>query len=239
MLHIQLKRPAIAMIELIFAIVILGIVLMSAPMLISTASKSGYVSIIQEAINEAASQANMIAGYHWDENSSNELFLDPILRVSAGSVDLNASDINASRRRGTPKESYRSFVRSDGTDDLNASTVLGPDAGDTGENDIDDFTGITNLVQISISTADNVETASIDISKVSNYVIDTVETGDYNQSQITYIPFIDVTTNETTNIKASTITLSSSSGADELNKTITLRSFSCNIGGYKLEERDF
>jgi hypothetical protein len=64
-------RPAIAMVELIFAIVIMGIVLMSAPMLISTASKSGYVAIQQEAINEAASQVNMIMGYHWDENNTN------------------------------------------------------------------------------------------------------------------------------------------------------------------------
>ena len=39
---IKKMRPAIAMIELIFAIVIMGIVLMSAPRLISTAAKSGY-----------------------------------------------------------------------------------------------------------------------------------------------------------------------------------------------------
>ena len=67
-------RPAIAMIELIFALVIMAIVLMSAPMLISTATKSGYVAIQQEAINAAASQVNMIMGYHWDENSADELY---------------------------------------------------------------------------------------------------------------------------------------------------------------------
>ncbi len=96
MQHIQIKRPAIAMIELIFAIVIMGIVLMSAPMLISVATKSGYVAILQEAIHEASSQVNMIAGYHWDENDADELFLDPILGVSAGSSDLDA-DVNSSR----------------------------------------------------------------------------------------------------------------------------------------------
>jgi len=84
MLNIKIKRPAIAMIELIFAIVIMGIVMMSAPMIISTAAKSGYVTIQQEAINEAASQINMIMGYHWDESSSDETFLDPILSVTHG-----------------------------------------------------------------------------------------------------------------------------------------------------------
>ena len=83
----KIMRPAIAMIELIFAIVIMGIILMSAPMLISTATKSGYVAIQQEAINEAASQINMIMGYHWDEGSSNEFFIDPILTVSNGNID--------------------------------------------------------------------------------------------------------------------------------------------------------
>jgi len=236
-LNIQTKRPAIAMLELIFAIVIMAIVLMSAPMLISTATKSGYVSVIQEAINEAASQVNMVAGYHWDENDANELFLDPILGVTSGSSDLDA-DVNSSRRRGTPKESYRSFVRSDGRDDLNASIGLGVDGVETAEDDIDDFTGITNLIEIESSTADNVETTTINISKTSNYNVDTV-TGGYNQSDITFIPFVNATAGTTTNIKQITVTLTSSSGVDDLNKSISLHAFSSNIGAYKLEERDF
>ncbi|PHS41701.1 MAG: hypothetical protein COB07_01250 [Sulfurovum sp.] len=235
MLNIQMIRPAIAMIELIFAIVIMGIVLMSAPMLISTATKSGYVSIIQEAIHGASSQVNMMTGYHWDERSADELFLDPILRVSAGSSDLD-SDVNSSRRKGTPKESYRSFIRSDGTDDLNASVVLGKDGTETSEDDIDDFTGITNLIEIATSVADNVEKTTINISRSTNYNTDTV-TGGYNQSDITYIPFVNAT--GTTNIKGITVNLSSTSVVDDLNKSISLRAFSCNIGAYKLEERDF
>ena len=237
MSNMQLKRPAIAMIELIFAIVIMAIVLMSAPMLISTATKSGYVSIIQEALNEAGAQVNMVTGFHWDENDANELFLDPILGVTSGSSDLDA-DVNTGRRIGTPNESYRSFIRSDGRDDLNASTALGADGTEIAEDDIDDFTGITNLIEIDASVADNVETSTIDIATASNYSVDTVA-GGYNQSNITYIPFVNATAGTTTNIKKITVTLSSSSGVDDLNKSISLHAFSCNIGAYKLEERDF
>ena len=230
-------RPAIAMIELIFAIVIMGIILMSAPMLISTATKSGYVAIQQEAINEAASQINMIMGYHWDENDANEIYLDPILRVSNGYTDLD-EDGTTGRRSGTPRESYRSFIRSDGTDDLNASASISFTSDvETEEDDIDDFTGTTaHLVLIPEPTlkANYVETTTIDINRTVSYSNDTA---DYNSSSIVYNPF--TASGGTTNIKSITVTLTSSSGLEELEKNIVLRSFSCNIGGYKLEERDF
>lgn len=231
----KILRPAIAMIELIFALVVIGIVLMSAPMLISTATKSGYVAIQQEAINEAASQVNMIMGYHWDENSADELFIDPILRVTAGDSELNENN-NTVRRLGTPRESYRSFVRSDGKD-FNSSVSLGNDGSEPEEDDIDDFTAtLTHLVLIPESTleADYVETTTINISRVISYSDDTA---DYNLSNIAYNPF--VSSAGSTNIKSITVTLTGSSGVEELEKRIELRAFSCNIGGYKLEERDF
>ena len=238
-MNLQTKRPAIAMIELIFALVIMGIVLMSAPQLIATATKSGFTAIQQEAINEAASQVNMIMGYHWDENDANESFVDPILTTN-GYADLNEYNHTA-RRKGTPLESYRTFVRSDGAK-LSASTI-GTDTGETignhDEDDIDDFNGTTiHLISVETSTADNVETTTIDINTTVYYSTDTVS-GGYNQPNITYNPFTS-SGGSTTNIKTITVTLTSNSTATELNeKKIILRAFSCNIGGYKLEEKDF
>jgi len=43
-------RKAIAMIELIFAIVVMGIVMLSAPMLVNKATQSSYVALQQESI---------------------------------------------------------------------------------------------------------------------------------------------------------------------------------------------
>ncbi len=85
---------------------------------------------------------------------------------------------------------------------------------------------------------DNVETTTIVISKAINYSTDTV-TGGYNQPNITYTPFVDAASGTTTNIKSITVTLTSTSGVDDLNKSISLRAFSCNIGAYQLEERNF
>ena len=231
-------RPAIAMLELIFAIVIMGIILMSAPRLISTAAESGYVAIQQEGINEAASQVNMIMGYHWDENDANQSYIDPILRVTSGDNELE--EVNPTGRRvGTPLASYRTFIRSDGEDNLTAtiSSAFATDV-EAEEDDIDDFAdSSTNLALTpeGTSVAEYVET-NITIARD---VIYSDDTADYAQSTITFDPsFADA--GDTSNIKSITVTVTSADDApDELDKEIILHGFSCNIGGYKLEEREF
>jgi len=228
-------RPAIAMIELIFAIVIMGIVLMSAPRLISTAAQSGYVAIQQENINEAATRINMIMGYHWDESNTDDRFLAPILGFTTANADLSEVGVTG-RRLGTPVTSYRSFIRSDGTDDLNASTVLGSDGAGEIEDDMDDFIGDVNLTEIEVSNVDYIETLTINIATNVAYSTDTV-TGGYNQSTIVYNPF--TASGGTTNIKSITTTLTTTSTLEELDKEIILRAFTCNIGEYLLEERSF
>lgn len=247
-MHRTTFRPAIVMIELIFALVIMGIVLMSAPRLVFVASQSGYVAIQQEAINEAASHVNMIMGYHWDENDTDERFLDPILQTDSTITDLKEFN-NTGRRPGTPLESYRAFVRADGVR-LSASsfTSFGPsgDASDTFKDDIDDFSGDTvHLVLVPEVTlvTDNVETTTIDINTTIDYSLDgtgAAHTGGYNSSDITYNPFTSTTGSASSSIKSITVTLTSSSSLSEVNeKEIVLHAFSCNIGGYNLEERDF
>ncbi len=237
-MHKKTLRPAIAMIELIFALVIMGIVLMTAPMLIRTAAKSGYVAIQQEAINEAASQVNMIMGYHWDEETTDETYLDPILNVTAGNGNLNVSGTTG-RRMGTPLESYRSFIRSDGRDDLNASTLGSDPTGET-KDDMDDFIDDTDLTLNGVGEAGNVETTTININTTFSYINDNPTGLSYQPGGGTLNFDLDFTTaTGTTNIKGITIKLTSNSSAEELNtKEIVLRAFSCNIGGYKLEEKD-
>jgi type II secretory pathway pseudopilin PulG len=111
-------RPAIAMIELIFAIVIMGIVLMSVPNLIRTTEKSGYVTIQQEAINEVSTHLNVVLSYHWDENDTydtddtdendtNKSYPSPILRVTNGDPGLDEALLPDGRTMSTsPKLSF-------------------------------------------------------------------------------------------------------------------------------------
>jgi len=233
-MYLRSLRPAIAMIELIFSIVIMGIVMMSAPLLISTATQSTYVALQQEGINEAASRVNMIMGYAWDENNTDDRYLSPILHVTSGSTDLDMAGTISARRAGTPMQSQRTFILSDANNsNFNAST-LGSDGGDM--DDIDDFIGNISLTEIETAAVDYVEKTTVNINTAVTYVSDSV-TGGYSQSIITYTPF--TAGSATTNVKSITVTLTSTTGTDELEKTIILRAFSSNIGGYELKERVF
>ncbi len=234
-MHMKPLRPAIAMIELIFAIVIMGIVMMSAPMLISTASKSTYVALQQEGINEAASRINMIMGYAWDENNTDDRYTPPILHVSSGNGDLNMSSVITARRKGTPMVSQRTFILSDAnSSELNASS-LGSDGGDM--DDIDDFIGDISLTLIETATVDYTEKTTVNIKTEITYSADSPSGGTYTAQTITFVPF--AAASGTTNIKSIEVELTSTTTLDELEKTIVLRAFSCNIGGYELKERLF
>ena len=235
-----LHRPAIAMIELIFAIVIMGIVMMSAPMLISTASNSGYVAIQQEGINEAATQVSIMMDYPWDENNTVDTNTT-VLNVSSGFAQLNGTLIMPKRRAGTPPNSNRVYLNDAGIDDTNASAI-GLDGAETIANtdDIDDFNGTTvNLNLIAASVADYIEKGgAIQIARTVSYMNDNAlnySTGGVS-GILTYTP-VFANTPPSTNIKRLQATLTSTSGVNELQKTIILHAFSCNIGTYKLEER--
>lgn len=235
-----IMQPAIAMIELIFAIVVIGITLLSAPMLLQQASQSGFVALQQEGIGEAATRVNMILGQNWDEMTANDDILPPILQTTDGDGDLNESKVagqGIGRRLGTPQESYRSFITPSGRMD---ASVLTLDWGETVNDidDIDDFIGTISLASVESAISDYVDNNAT-ITTAVTYSSDTpTGGGGYNRSTINFNPF-GALGGDTSNIKSITVTLTSASGVDELNKTIVFQAFSCNIGGYKLEERRF
>jgi len=243
----NILRPAIAMIELIFAIVIMGIVMMSAPMLISTAAKSGYVTIQQEAINEASAQVSMILSYPWDEQNADYALTATILTTTGGNPLLNASLPAAApdRRAGTPLSSQRKFIEGTGTV-KNATAVvnLGLDAGEVvgGEDDMDDFIGATALSQLgAATTSDTIQkTNEVNITRTVAYNVDNSLT--YDTTKLAFAPFVALAAPATANIKEITVNIQSAdAGAanevTELAKNITLKAFSCNIGSYELKER--
>ena len=239
------KRRAIAMIELIFSIVIIGIVLMSVPMLVKQASESGYVAIQQEAINAAASEINMIMAYHWDENDTNESFYDTVL--STGGGDSNLSEFGSfGHRPGSPNETTRTYIAPSGVR-LSATppASLGKDGALEIADDIDDFSDTTvHLTGLSPSSADYIETSTIDIDINVSYIPDNPGGGSYvdpgADHKITFSPsFTSSPSTTSTNIKRITVELTSSSGVEELEKDIILHAFSCNIGSYMLEKKEF
>jgi len=134
-------------------------------------------------------------------------------------------------------ESYRSFVKPDGS--RPTATAAGTLGSDGIENDIDDFIGIIGLNLAGTGTGTNYIEKNVTIDTEVRYISDTTN---YNPAgnTINFDADFTQTLGTTTNIKRISTTLTSDAASpDELDKTIILHAFSCNIGGYKLEERDF
>ena len=233
--NIKFKK-GIAMIELIFALVIMGIVLLSAPMLIQQSTKSGFVAIQQEAIAAASSHTQLLLAKYWDEaDANNSIGTAPI-------VTLN------SPQRGSP------FNLGGLTNIVGRTTAIGgipipasPIGRDINEtngstyDDIDDYNGlqlhltIFNNETTTTSAGDYIDqnvTIATNVTFADEGTIplagDTVNVGNniYNSN---------IAPNDS-NIKFIKVTLTSNNtNVAELDKNITLNSFSCNIGTYTLE----
>jgi len=225
-------RPAVAMIELIFAIVIMGIVLMSAPNLISTATSTTAVALQQEGINEASSRVNMILTYPWDENDKNQSCIPPVLHVTDGDDQLD--EVAGSKRRvGVPHESdSHTFFNGCTNVPLNASAIA-----IDGLDDIDDFIGTTTLT-VDISGTGGKDYIEQDTVQIATGVQYSSDNADYDAQNINFVIGTATPAGKTSNIKSIRVVVTTTSTSTELQKNIVLNAFSCNIGGFEYYSKD-
>lgn len=96
-------RPAIAMIELIFAIVIIAIAMLSIPMIVRVMNQSEELSLGQEIFAKMYAQAQKKSMNPWDRHVS-DIVRNPddtngtVLFIDGGNVDLNCSRLVGSNR---------------------------------------------------------------------------------------------------------------------------------------------
>ena len=215
------QRPAIAMIELIFAIVVMGIVLMSGPTLIGVATKSGdsgSMASFQESTTEVAALVKLITTRNWDNNDTNNSA--PILHTNIAPLIVAAS---------FPGRVSRKRVDDHGNALL--MTPIGAE-GDGLLNDMDDFNGVSTSMTLGVNGQDATQ-------GVTDYIDFDVNL----TSQVRYgkagtpgdEPFSGALggINDFNNTKLITVTLTSPHFPD---KNISLSTFSCNIGSYRIRE---
>ena len=220
------SHKAIAMIELIFAIVIIGITLLSIPNLINQASESGYTTIQQESIAAAASDLSLILSREWDEVGTTDAFNTPILTTTSTTASLSSR----------PGGRTRIYATSTGTS-FPASAITS-DGGDF--DDIDDVDGITGGSVTLIDGGQDLIDVNITIANAVTYISDAAASGtDWDETTVTFNFPTATATSTTSNIKKVTITLTTTNTAEELaDKKILFNAFSSNIGSYKLERRE-
>lgn len=240
-------RPAIAMIELIFAIVVIGITIMSAPLLLSQSVKSNFTAFQQESIAIAATHASAVMTYAWDE-SNTEANQRSILRVSHGDPDLD-QDLNGSSLRAniTPKnpisQRSRRFSSVSALTSIVATPLLWSDGNSTVQDNLDDIDDF-NVKPLSLTLYSNTLNSTnegdyIDVNISIETQVDYGRDDGFNYTSTSGTPQFnkpfdsnkDMGTNQTTNIKRIITTLTSNADdADLKSKNIVLQAFMCNIG---------
>jgi len=235
-------KQGIAMIELIFALVIIGIVLLSAPMLIQQSSQSNSVALQQEAIAAVASHTSILLTKHWDEVDANLSAgaIAPILKTTAGD---DRFDFNTTSSRGGIEDNITgrmiSVQRGVNNDVVTlTASAIGSDGGDS--DDIDDYDNTSLGLKLyavgqetNASVGDYVD-LNLTMTTIVRYINDSPATfgrvSSTNNMQTEYgNAFIG-----TSNIKFVNVQLTTANPAlndtPELNKSILLQAFSCNIG---------
>jgi len=76
-----LRRAAFTMIELLFAIVVISIAVMSLPVMMQVTSKGIEDNIVQEAIFAASAELMGATSYYWDLNSMQDATVSKLERV--------------------------------------------------------------------------------------------------------------------------------------------------------------
>lgn len=213
---------AFSLIELIFAIVIISIALLSVPTLFSMVTKGTQEAIKIEAIYQASRTMGTILTYAWDENtpSSNTGF-SYILDVTNGDNECNRVTSTRYRTANFNNKATRKFY----PNATYASSTLGQEGSYT--NDIDDFHNKSETITKSsndIILDMQLQTKIFYISDNANYTASTIN---FN---IATSP-----TSASTNIKMIEINLTNPNDNKEI---LVFRAFSCNIGEAKLSYKD-
>ena len=240
MINILKMRKGVAMIELIFAIVIMSAIILAAPSLMNQSKQGVYAAANQEAISTVASNIEMIMTREWDEEGTDDAIYPTILRTSDGAALLNEFGTTG-RRAGTPTNSQRTFLSATG-EQFNATTVANFKI-EADSDDIDDENGETAILVVEdVATDGDYVDVEIQLTTGVSYVNDLPSEGNFNSTTLTLDnPYgSGAASAGTTNIKKVDVLLTSISTNNVRNrKKIRLNSFSSNIGSYKLDEREF
>lgn len=219
-------QKAFSIIELIVAIVVIGIVITTLPLFFAQSNKSNEIAIQQEAIFTAQSTLRLILTNEWDENSyDNSLFYSAVLDVSNGDTELNRVG-TSTRRVGHVKQNKRRKFFSTIT---NASAIYLD--GTSLYNDIDDFDNKIVTMQTPIPT-DTMKNQLLNFA-ITTKVVYVLDNATYSNSILDDFNFNTTPTNAKTNIKMVRVNVQG------LDTNITLRAYASNIGESTIAKRAF
>lgn len=236
------RRKAVAMIELIFAIVVMGIAMLAIPMITVQSAKGVESAMMQESISQVASNINIALGKYWDEvntvagNESEILITDSDnFATRAGLVQGDADNPNDNYNgRRTENQAGIPHASNSG-----AGTIDEDPDGNDDISDLDNQTiilSVYNNAQKNESYQGDYIDKSISMTSTVTFAPDSV-TVVGNKLTYNFDPDSLNTPPGSSNIKRVNVLLSTTNTAQVSNngqlnniKQIQLNGFSCNIG---------
>ena len=222
------------MIELIFAIVIIAIVVISLPLMMKTNEDAMEGNVVQEALFASSAKMMQVLSYPWDEHSTdstNPNTYGKVVNITGGNTnyirkDANGtSDVNSSYRVGhILKDNHRRFHDVSLAADANHIGTLGS------------ATPPTALNNANIANAPFIIPATSATGYKNNYKMDVSVNyvSDNNFAGSTFI-FSGTGNATASNIRLITVTIKDSAGVP----LTLLRSYSSNIGEFDFAKRRF
>lgn len=213
-----MTRSAMSMIELVFAIVIMGIAVMSLPLILTQVQSNNAFAMQQEAILAAKAKIGDILTYEWDANSYDTTAQRSYVLDTASDAELSRVAGTTLRVGHVNTENRRKFF-----DAATNPTAAGAFANDGDFNDIDDFSGQATTIAATLENAGvGLDYAfTLTLTPTITYADDNAT---YSNTPLNDFTFNFADANAISNIKVISVTVS---GGDQ---NITLRAFTCNIG---------
>lgn len=210
----NLKKSSFSLIELVVAIVVIGIVVTAIPMLLSNVSNNQETNLQEKSFFNAFALVTLIQTQEWDENNTKGDNYYKVLTSDNGDGNLTCI------RKGVKQLDNDSGAIC--ATDNNKTSVIGVDADENKSDvstfdDIDDFDGYSTIV------------SDINITVKVNYVDDKT---DYSSKNIF---FNELSNSQDSNIKRMELNITNK---DTKEVIAILRYFTSNIGMVKIESRN-
>ena len=218
-------RKAASMLELVIAIVVMGIAVMSLPLILTQSQNANAVALQQEVILATKTKLGYILSYEWDANSYDaNASVSRVLDTNSSITSANAAfDANSTTHRtGHVIADNRRRLR----DNMARPTIAGSaNWGNVALADIDDFDGKSE--NTTVVAADMDYLFNLELNSTVKYISDAPSAGSTYNSQDMNFSF-DAGTNPAnqTNIKMITVRTTDTSH----NVNVVLRAFASNIG---------
>lgn len=222
-------RSAFTMIELIFAIVIIAISIMSLPMMMRVNQSAVEANIVQEALFASTAKMMQVLSYPWDQHSIDNTYPGAYAKIVSVAGFVGATDnypridANSSYRIGSIQEDNHRKFHNHSSLDANITATITSN-GSTGLNDISQNNVLFINPAASATGYKNIYAMDVNVSYIS-------DTGS---------PFVFASTGSATPSSMKLITINIDENQSGTMKTVVLlRAYSANIGEIDFAKRRY